>query len=222
MTNDHVVCSLSAQSMLDATPFHEGQCLKLHLPLFFVVCPPFIKRQIFRLSAITRLLQIKPTWKQRHLILLGKYLYKFQDITSSKPKGCPISLESMISIVSVDEYDEDTVDGIHILFNYLPPGFKFIIAVSTLYKTQYFALSSSEESVTWINSLREAKQESITRAMGHSRVPIPSSWEFIDNMADDLCKRKESIKARLNSTENRNMDMSMFEAGGPASRGIMG
>jgi hypothetical protein len=90
----------------------------------------------------------------------------------------------------------------------LPGGFSALFEVSSAGKTQYFAVETAEEAKIWVNSLRQMRQDAITRGMGHSDgVPYPRLWESFDASARRLGERKSRIKGRLESIERREMEM---------------
>jgi len=103
----------------------------------------------------------------------------------------------------------------------LPPGFSAVFSVSTLRRKHYYAVADKEEAMIWIRSLREAKQEQITRSMGHAK-NMPYPFEYFDNLASSLVKSKDRIRHRMEEANLREMEMSSFGEGGPLPRGYHG
>eukprot|EP00591_Stephanopyxis_turris_P012084 CAMPEP_0195526866 /NCGR_PEP_ID=MMETSP0794_2-20130614/28173_1 /TAXON_ID=515487 /ORGANISM="Stephanopyxis turris, Strain CCMP 815" /LENGTH=216 /DNA_ID=CAMNT_0040657651 /DNA_START=229 /DNA_END=879 /DNA_ORIENTATION=- len=207
---------LSAPALLRASPTYNGVVMKLHVPLFFTIIPTFVQRAVTSTHWCSCL---APSWKQRTLIVVGKYVYRFKDESADSPKGSPLSLDCLDShLVGL----RDDIGGLELAFQHLPEEYKAIFSVVTFSKTYYFAVTSHEEAVTWVNSLREAKQEAITRSMGHSRVPVPKDWDYFDSLAKKFAESKESIKTKMAAHRGREMEMSTFQDGSPASRGVYG
>jgi len=95
-------------------------------------------------------------------------------------------------------------DDVDFNLQHLPEGCKAMFVVSTFGKKQYFAVASEEDALTWVNSLNQARQEAITRRMGHAKnMPYPSSWDYCDILGDSLVKSKQRIKKKL---EQRSVD----------------
>ena len=74
----------------------------------------------------------------------------------------------------------------------------------------------------WVRSLHEAKQEAITRNMGHAAtVSYPSSWKYFDSLGKCLVKSKARVRERIEELRIKEMEMSEF-SGGPLPRGYHG
>jgi len=206
---------LSAASLLESSPAQHGRALKLHVPAIYRISPTCLQNLLSSGWCPTFL---SPYWTDRHLVQIGKFLYRFQDEHSAEPKGSPIPLDAIEARV-VDE--QEYHDGVELMFQQLPPDCEAVFSVSTFGKTQYFAVSSTEECTTWVNSLREGRQAVITRSMGHSsQVPYPKSWEYLDGLGTSLLKRKERIKQKLAEKE---MEMTTYDnQGGSLPRGYYG
>lgn len=205
---------LSAKTMIDSSPQHHSVVLKLHVPLLYSILPEILQNIILSISFLSFL---APTWKQRYLILCGSFLYKFKDQTSEVPKGSPFSLET-VQVNAVPNQGASLLE-----LGRLPPGFLSVFSVSTLRRQHYYAVADSEESRVWMNSINEARQELITRNMGHARgVPYPSSWSYFDNLGKGLVKSKERVRQKMEDYSMREMEMSSFAEGGPMSRGYHG
>ena len=211
---------LSAKALLESSPAHDGMVLKLHVPALYPFIPTCLQRLLA--SQWLNVLHLSPRWAERHLILLGKYCYRFTDTSASSPKGSPVPVEA-INVHVCDRGDDD-LDDMRFIWDYLPPGCSAIFTVSTFGKTQYFAVSTREEATTWVNSLREARQAAITRSMGHaSHVPYPKYWEYYDGLGTSLVKQKDRIRKRLEESNMKQMEISSFsDAAGSMPRGYYG
>lgn len=198
------------------SPQHEGEVLKLHTPFFFSILPEFIQRILCSVSIFSFL---APRWEQRQLILVGSFLYKFLDErrggASDEPKGEPIPVDSIdINLLSSEQ---DTLMG------NLPLGYTTVFEVSTFRRKYRFACQSLDDALAWINSLRQARHEAITRSMGHAPdKSYPRSWEYFDTLGRNLLKRSERIRAQMEAKNLREMEMSNLGEGGPAPRGYHG
>ena len=204
---------LVAKSMIDSSPQQHGVVLKLHVPILYSILPGFLQRIILSFSFLSFL---GPTWKQRYLILCGSFLYKFKDQASEVPKGAPFPLETITvdPIASGRSLPE---------LGTLPPGFSSIFSVSTLRRQHYYAVADDEEAIVWIRSIKDARQETITRNMGHAvGMPYSSSWKYFDSLGRGLVKSKERIRERMDEYNMREMEMSNFAEGGPMPRGFHG
>jgi hypothetical protein len=198
---------LVAKSMIDSSPQQHGVVLKLHVPIFYTILPEFLQKIILSFSFLSF---VAPSWKQRHLILCGSFLYKFKDQTSEIPKGSPFAMESInVDIVSNNGASIPELGSI-------PPGFTSVFSVSTLRRQHYYAVADGEEAVIWSRSIKEARQECITRNMGHaSAVPYPKTWSYFDSLGKGLVKSKERIQKRMQEQNAREMEMSNFADAGP-------
>jgi len=197
---------LAAQLLLKSSPVHSGRVLKLHVPLLYTFLPESVQNWIAPDGYVTYLLA--PQWKEREIILCGSYLYKFLDAKSTNPKGTPIELRGVNAKV-VEEGDDDLNElGLDSVMENLPTGIEAVFSMNSYGKQRYFAATSREEALTWVNSIREARQEAITREMGHSKVPEPESWKYFDGLAKQLIEKKERIQKRQDDSLHR-----QFEAG---------
>jgi len=204
---------IAAESLIGASPQQHGVVLKLHVPLAYHLIPTCLQRVARSVGCLSFF--VLPSWKQRYLVSIGSYLYKFKDRQSKSPKGCPFDLASL----SVDRVPAE--DSPHV--GSLPPGFGAVVSVSTLRRRHYYAVRDGEEAALWIRSLLEAKQALVTRNMGHDKhMPYPRSWEHFDSLAASLVKSKERIKERLEASNLREMEMTNFMDGGPLPRGYHG
>jgi len=198
---------LSAKGMIDAAPQHHGSVQKLHIPLLYSILPSIIQRIILSWSCLK---SFAPSWKERHMILCGAYLYKFKDASSTIPKGSPFDIKTLTTdILRASDRDKNFSE-----LGNIPAGYTSIFTVSTLQRRHYYAVSDTEEAMLWVRSLHEARQEGITRNMGHaSNVPYPSSWRHFDSLGKGLVKSKDRIKERMEKSGIEHMEMTPFPEG---------
>ena len=204
---------LSANAMIAASPSHHGKVYKLQVPLLFSILPSFLQRIICSWTALSFL---APRWKERFLIQIGNYVYRFKSPTSSTPKGAPVPLEQVdVRLLSARE------DGVE--YVQTPSNVGAIIVVSTYRKKQYYGVTTREEALTWINSIQDGKQEATRREMGHTdNVPYPKSHFYFDNLGRNLLKTKERIQSKIDESQVREMEMSSFGERGALPRGYYG
>jgi len=204
---------LSANAMIAASPSHHGKVYKLQVPLLFSVLPSFLQRIICSWACLSYL---APKWKERYLIQIGDYVYRFKSPSSSTPKGAPVSLEQ------VDARTMSSVeDGVEYVET--PPSVGAVLVVTTFKKKQYYGVSTRDEASTWVNSLEQGKQEATRRSMGHTKdVPYPKAWQYFDNLGKNLVKSKERIQSKIDESEVREMEMSSFGERGALPRGYYG
>jgi hypothetical protein len=203
---------LSAKSMIATSPQQHGVVLKLHVPVLYTILPEFLQRIILSWSFLSFM---APAWKQRYLILCGSFLYKFKDQATNVPKGAPFEVDNL----NVDKLGNASFPELGVL----PPGFTAVFSVSTLRRKHYYAVADNDEGMLWVRSLQEAKQETITRNMGHSSsMPYPKSWSYFDSLGRNLVKSKERIRDRLDESRLREMEMTDFSEAGPLPRGYHG
>lgn len=200
---------LSAESMLNASPPQYGLALKLHVPIIYQFIPDFLQDTV---SSWTCLQCFAPQWKERFLIQIGDFLYKFKSDNAKVPKGRPTSLDS--TDVNLADFTTEPE-----LYYVKPdPNYPALFCVNTFRKKQYFAVATEEEALAWVNSLREARQESVTRQMGHANnKPYPKAFAHFDGLARDLCRAKDRIRAKLQEAQDREMERSV---GAQSPRGV--
>jgi hypothetical protein len=209
---------LSATAMMKASPSQSGIAIKLHVPLLFSILPTFIQRII---SSIGLFRCIAPAWKERFLIQIGGFLYKFGHDAAKTPKGTPFAIDSVD--VHLVERDGESYDGSEFAIQNLPPSYQGVFVVSTLRKKHIYAVQTRDEALMWIHTLRQGRQEAITRSMGHANhMPYPQTWSYFDALAKTFIKSKERIKARIEETNTREMEMSSMGERGPAPRAYYG
>lgn len=205
---------LTRTAMLQASPQEHSPVQKLHVPLFYTILPICMQKCVARI--------FPPRWKARYLVLLGSYVYKFNQYpetgqsggSSENIKGSPIPIDSMdVYLIERDElFDLFSVD--------LPLGYTAVLCLSTLTKTQYYAVHDREEGLTWVNSLRQAKEEAVKRSMGHAMIDsYPQSWTYYDRLGQKALEGKDRIKKRLRDHQELEMSQLVGGEGGPAPRG---
>ena len=219
--------SLTIRSMQKASPQHMGYVRKLQVTIFYLLLPRWIQACIWKFWCLSFL---RPAWKPRYLILLGSYLYKFKkgggDWMSQPPNGSPVPLDEihvhLVDSSSTSSSDDDAIVAL-MKSSGLDASGASVFCISTLRKKYYYACAIREESLEWINTLREARQESMTRTMGHAtKDSFPSSWTYYDNVGTSLARRKERIRTRLQESNLRELEMSNLMEGGPIPRGYYG
>ena len=213
---------LTIQSMQAASPQQTGTVMKLHVSPLYTLMPRFMQKWILKFWFLSFL---RPSWKPRYLILLGSYLYKFKDddqhhLSSQQPKGAPVPIDG-IDVHLVDGANEDAV--VALTQQQLRSGYTSVFCISTLRKQYYYACVSREEALTWVNGLREARQEAVTRSMGHAaRDSYPQKWTYFDSLGANLVNSKDRIRTRIEQSNLRELEMSNLTDGGPAPRGFYG
>lgn len=207
---------LSASALLSSSPTHSSHALKMHTPAMYNFLPATIQ---WFLSSRCCPKSWSPQWKERYLIALGEYLYRFKDENGKSPKGAPIPVATVEArLVSHNDNGEYNV-----IYDLLPPGYEAVFEISSIGKVQYFAVQNREEAVTWINSIRQLRQEAITRTMGHANnIPYPSEWKSFDVSAKRLKDQKMRIKNKLEMMNKKEQEMQTLNNGGPAPTAGMG
>jgi hypothetical protein len=124
------------------------------------------------------------------LVIVGGYLYKFDDITKGM-KGTPVHLKD----VQVSAVDDDDGGGGEKLLRVTTTG--------TLGhpKTRLYRTGCHEDITLAINTFNERRYEAVKRDMGHSRVPANEAWEKEDRKAMGLVKRKGRIEEMVRDKE---------------------
>lgn len=188
---------LNAKSLIHCKPQHHGEVLKLHIPLLYSVLPFFVQRFILKWSSLFALFGLVPTWKKRYLILCGSFVYKFRDVSSSIPKGSPFDVETTSTdVIRINNTNNKNLLYTPLQIDRLPIGYEGLFVVSTFRKRHYYAVTNTEEALVWSRCTNEARQETITRNMGHANVPYPSSWKYFDTLGNSLVKSKIRIQNR--------------------------
>lgn len=209
---DYDEALLSAHALLAAPPTHSGAAMKMHIPVLYTFLPATI--QWFLSRCCPR--GWSPQWKRRHLVALGEYLYRFKDENGSTPKGSPIPMANTEARLINND------DEFSIVFDHLPEGCDAVFEISSIGKTQYFAVESREEAMIWVNSLRQMRQDTITRKMGHSAAPYPKEWTSFDASAKRLKDKKTRIKSKLEVMNKKEQEMTTLGGGPPSGMGYFG
>jgi len=201
---------LAASDMIKSSPLQHGVALKLRVPLFFSVLPTPLQNLVMTWGCLSWL---RPTWYQRYLILIGSFLYKFKTQSAATPKGTPLSLEKIESDLLLSPAQQQA-DDMAVAFSLLPPGYDSIFTVSTFGKKHYYAVASREEALSWVNTLRQQRQETITRSMGHAaNMPYPKAWAYFDSLGRSLQKSKQRIKEKVEQHNMREMELADMPRG---------
>lgn len=200
---------LSARALLAASPIHAAPAMKMHIPAMYGFLPAKIQWILSRCCPRSW----SPQWKRRYLIALGGYLYRFKDEHGPSPKGAPISAATTDArIITQDDVDSGEFN---VVLDHLPEGCNAVFEISSIGKTQYFAVESREEAMAWVNSLRQMQQDGISRNMGHSKdIPYPSEWKSFDASAKRLMDQKARIKTKLQAMDKKEQEMQTL-GGGP-------
>ena len=223
---------LSAPNMLRASPQHHEYVMKLRIPVMFSVLPRFVQRFICRYSVLSCL---APRWERRFLILLGGYLYKFANDTdpTKEPKGSPVPIQSVdINLLDTTDTNTSTITtdddggGAAALMAWEmipPPSRRGLFVVSTLRKRYYYATRTVEDAETWVNSLRQGRDEALKRGMGHAPTgSYPTEWVHYDRWGGQLLDRKDRIRHRMQENNIRELELSSISEGATAPRGYFG
>jgi hypothetical protein len=230
--NDNRTGGLRYEAMMAASPQQTGQVMKLGVSTVFLLLPTFIKQWVLKWRCLA---MVRPKWKTRRLILLGRFLYKFyRPVTNddetdhghvaSRNVGAPVDVLDME--VSLVESAEAERFGIAECLSLLTDGTarpSAVFRVATFRKTYYFACPSKEEALVWIRSLQDARQETIRRSMGHAEVASYSTrWEYFDLLGRQAAATEERIRRRMENDNLRELEMSNLMDSGPLPRGYFG
>mmetsp|Transcript_34415 Transcript_34415/g.56237 ORF Transcript_34415/g.56237 Transcript_34415/m.56237 type:complete len:242 (-) Transcript_34415:29-754(-) len=208
---------LSARALLAASPVHSSTAMKMHVPVMYTFLPATVQWFLSRCCPRSW----SPQWKRRYLIALGEYVYRFKDEDGSTPKGSPIPVATTDARIISDHDDEN--GEFRIVHDLLPEGCNAVFEISSIGKTQYFAVESREEAMIWVNSLRQMRQDAITRQMGHSKnIPYPPEWKSFDASAKRVKDQKTRIKSKMQAMDKKEQEMQQLGGGsGPASMGFL-
>lgn len=214
--------ALSAPRMLEASPQHYEYVMKLRIPALFSILPRFLQKIVCRFSCLRFL---APSWERRFLILLGGFLYRFTDDKdpTKEPKGTPMAIES-VDINLLQNAEAFREEDAALAFDLLPPpGCKAAFCLSTLRKRHYYATVTVEDAETWVNALRQARDEAIKRKMGHAPgESYPPQWTHYDHLGKSWSDRKDRIRQRLQESSVRELELSNITDGAAAPRGYYG
>ena len=224
--------NLSARALLSSSPVHSSSVYKLHVPVLYALLPSYI-RYMFTWRCCPS--NWGPRWKRRRLIALGGYVYRFEDFDDDDgrggggggggrggggpPKGAPVpvtTVDARIIDLDIEDHDDDTMGpGGLGLVRTLPDGCRAMFEITSSGRTQRFAVDTLEDANIWVTSLRQMRQDAITRGMGHSAgVPYPPRWESFDMSARRLVDKKTRIKRRLEAMDKREIEMQIVGGGG--------
>jgi hypothetical protein len=202
---------LSVENLMRTSPSQTGPAWKLHIPVIYMILPTCCQSILRRWFPSV----VAPSWKSRYLIQVGGYLYKFvNDVSSSSPKGSPIAVDEIVDVhvVPQGQYLEDGI------LSSLPDADGYFV-ITTVWKRQYYAVPTAEDSRIWVETLRQARQEAITRKMGHAR-DQPYPYNSLDRQACGLVNSKRRIRAQIQTANWREMELVAMGAGGNStSRG---
>lgn len=213
---------LSIAALESASPQNTGYVMKLSIPMFYSILPRFIqcrlKSLITRFPFLSAILPMLPRWKHRYIILVGSFLYKYSE-GKDEPKGSPLRLQPLeFTILSQNELESLLDDNLMDL----PENHSSILSVESARKKYYFACKDRDEAQTWLNSLRQAQQETISRSLGHAPVDsYPSKWNYLDKLGNQLLKRNTDINVRMEKSKMCEMEL-VGLSGGPIPRGFYG
>jgi len=206
---------LSFASMQKANPSQHGKVLKLHVPLLWNIVPSSLLRLVQYCTS-----RLTPSWKERELIILGNYIYRFYDKSSRSIKGSPIALDEIDARFVTKRTDDTTSTpnysyrGANIgggAVEDLPPFCHAVFSVSSVGKTRFYAVATEEEAIAWVNSIRQGQQECVKRKMGHAgHVPYPSAWEYFDRMGERAVNKSVRIKEHVARQERRETEMTQL------------
>jgi hypothetical protein len=217
---------LTVRNLERASPQHTGKVLKLRVPFLYTLLPSFLQRIVLKVWCFSFL---RPMWQSRYLIVLGSYLYNFKDDTglnllNQQPNGSPVRLDHMnVYLVGSEHDDQDALIVLSSLNISASDDSSCVFCISTFRKKYYYACSNQGDALIWVNTLRDASQECVTRTMGHAvKDSFPQIWKYYDTLGDDLVNRKDRIRNRLQQSNLRELEMSNFTEGGPLPRGYYG
>eukprot|EP01083_Nonionella_stella_P016604 46391_1 len=229
---------ITSSTLLKSNPVHHSKVYKLKIPYIYSVAPTFLLTLIqycfYPLLYIFNI-RLKPYWVERYFILIGDYLYKFQPRRAGsmgkndmKMKGSPVPLQT-ISLSHLKQKSHGTVsisttnyDGV---LEEVPTKLNcngyFSITSS---KTTYYATETQLDAQTWINVLHNARQESITSKMGHSKIPVRREVEYVNMMGKKIVDQKKRIADLIKRKEMDEVEMICLQggSGGPDPRGYFG
>jgi len=205
----HHPTGLSVENLMRTSPSQTGPASKLHVPVLYTILPGCCQSILRRWFP-----SLAPSWKSRYLVQVGGYMYKFVNDVSSSPKGSPIAVDEILEVHVIPQ-GQFLEDGV---LSSLPDADGYFV-VTTVWKRQYYAVPTAEDSRMWVETLRHARQEAITRKMGHAR-DQPYPYNFIDTQASALVTSKRRIRAQIQKANWREMELVAMGAGGSGiSRG---
>lgn len=183
----------SLETALDSQPQHHSIVHKLHKPILLQFLPQFL------LSLLTWCCGIRPvTWKERHLVLLGSYLYRF-DPATGKCKGSPLEVTS-ISASSVSTTAEIATDKA-LNEQQQHASSTTLLRISTFTKDYTFYCSGDDSKntiQTWCHVIQQAQAETHRRELGHvtDAAAIPPRWRHWDAHGRSVAQHKLRVRRR--------------------------
>ena len=219
-SQQYPLSSSSSSIRLDAAsqafPQQSGPVQKLSMPTFFLFLPSWMQRWIFSVSFLSFLC---PTWKTRHLVLLGSYLYRFETAHGTL-KGSPVLISSL-NVHVLDDMDDDKAVSLAVRWASRRFEPSAILCLRTLTQSHYYACASSADARVWLTSICDAQQEAVRRSMGHvaDAAAVPAQWRHWDVLGRSVAQRKERIRRRMAAIE---MTSASTEVGGLYPRGFYG
>jgi hypothetical protein len=214
--------ALSRSALLQASPQEHGPVRKLHIPLFYSLLPRLMQKCLAAVPVLDRF--TCPRWEARYLVLLGSYLYKFEDHVPqrdafSHPKGSPLTLSSVEAFI----VDNNSLSFLPFDSERTPFEAGTLFCVSTFRKQYYYCANDPEQALVWVNSIMETKQEAVKRSMGHAQKDsYPKAWEYYDQLGRNLRSQKERIRMRVERKALQEFEMSPLMEGTPLSGGYFG
>lgn len=235
---------ITSSTLLKSNPIHHSKIYKLKIPFIYTILPtPLLTILQFCIYPLLLLcnIKLKPYWVQRYFILIGNYIYKFQPNSigsmgknDMKMKGCPIPLQS-ITVSSLQRtaygiitpnpninqntYIHDSSDMMDVTIP-IQMNCNGYLTINSNSKTSYYATTTQLDAQTWINVLRDARQECITYNMGHSKRPIGKEVEYVNMMGKRIVDQKQRISDLIRRRELEEVEMICLDGGGVGSGGL--
>lgn len=233
--NNNSSITLTA-ALHNGMPQQTGSVYKLHVATVFLFLPRFVQNWILKLlpTLVLGALGLRPIWKERELVLLGSFLYRFDAGKDGQLKGTPVDITTVDacllqagnddSMESNYYDDDDDATSLWLARRLLPQhSTTTLLRISTLRKQSYYAFASHSDATTWLHSIHDAKTEAVQRSMGHvaNTAAVPSCWNHWDALGRSAAQRKERIQRRAHELELRSMGASS-DGGGAIPRGYFG
>lgn len=148
--------TLSCEQLLSLGPNKAGYCLKRNNSLLAYWFPWFFAR-----------------WKNRFLVLLGNYLYRFESNVGEHVKGVPIPLDTLsISKLEGSELEFITIRKIYVL-----------------------RFGSELEASEWMEAIRLRKLQAVKESLGHAKVKL--EIKRIDALSERIFSKRLKIDKLL-------------------------
>lgn len=109
---------------------------------------------------------IYPEWKERYLILIGAYIYRFSSEIGDL-KGVPIPVES--TTVTLSEQNDT-------------------FALETLRKKYVIRVTSTEDRTKWVDAIKTRKHMAIKERLGHA--PLDPEIKKMNSLGDKLFNKR--------------------------------